>query len=164
MYDELELARLFHVHLETPVGGKSRAELLAELMGIRCLVTPLAIRLMSKPEWVPGEIKKIQFARVPVHVLGFTEDPTITMLWARIVELGYFLCEPADAPAIRLALPHQHKKDSFLIVMRPISDGKDVFVFRIRRDPDGRLVLGTSSANPEDKWPLENKVMFRLRN
>lgn len=163
MHDELELARSFHVHFEISVGGKTRDELLAELSQIKCFVQPLVIRLMSKPAWQPGNHEVVQFARVSLHKLGFDEDPRVSDIWARILELGHTLCEPADAPAIRLAFPHQHKKDAFIVAMKPIFDGKDAFVFRIRRYLDGKLVLGTSAANPYDKWPLENEVMIRLR-
>jgi len=155
---------VFPVYLELEVGGKSRDALLAEMKAAGHTVSDWARDIMSKDAWKQGERRTVKFARVKVSELGFTKNPKTSEIWARIRELGHSLCEPADGPAIRLALKDQPCGDYFWTAMEQIagSDG-DPRVFDVKRGADGESWLCTSWVYPDVEWLLDYEIVFRLR-
>jgi len=133
---------VFPLYLEIEVGGKSKDELIAEIKSGGCDVSSWAADIMFKPAWKPGEKQMVKFARVKVRDLGFTKNPLICDIFARIRELGHSLCEPSDGPAIRLALKEQPVGDIFWTAMEQIADYEDnPFVFYVERYDDGKQWL-----------------------
>lgn len=155
---------VFPIYLECEVGGKSQAELLAEIEANAMFASDWAKDIMSKPAWKQGEQETVKFARVKVNDLGFTKNPTTSEIWARIKGLGHSLCEPADGPALRLALKDQPKGDYFWTAMEQIavSDGGPS-VFDVRRYGDGRRWLYADWTDSDDQWSLDSEIVFRLR-
>jgi hypothetical protein len=152
------------VYLELEVGGKSNDELLAELKSGGFYTSLWAKDIMSNPAFKLGERQTVKFARVTVRELGFTKRPNTTQVGARILELGHSLCEPADGPAIRLVLKDQKRGDHFCCAMEQIlgSDGMPR-VFHVLRNAEGRELLSTLWAHPNDELELDDSIMFRLR-
>lgn len=155
---------VFPIYLETEVGGKSKDELLAEIEREGMFTSDWAKDIMSKDAWKPGEKATVKFARVKVSDLGFTKNPTTREIWARVKELGHSLCEPADGPALRLALTDQPKGDYFWTAMEQItaSDGSP-FVFCVERFDGGGRWLIADWTSPDDEWSLGSGIVFRLR-
>ena len=144
------------------IGGASKDELLKQF-GDDFYVSNWAKDIMSKPEFTTlSEPTEIQLARVKVKDLGFTEMPTTTKLFARVKEVGS-LCPAEVGPHLRLAMKDQPKGDWFSVAMEPITDSDGYpYVFFIYRDGDGRRWLNTHCAYPDDRWDLENGVVFCL--
>ncbi len=155
---------VFPIYLETEVGGKSKDELLAELSAAGIEVSDWAKDIMSKPAWKPGPKERVKFARVKVKDLGFTENPTTSQIWTRILELGYALCEPGDGPAIRRDLKDQPTGDVCWLAMNQITDsGGRPRVFKLERDVRGKRWLRAYWTLPGDQWLLGSEIVFRLR-
>jgi len=154
---------VFPVYVEIEVGGKSKDELVAEIEADGMFVSDLAKDIMSKPAWKPGEKEMIKFARVQVRDLGFTKNPTTREIWARILELGHFLCQPGDGPALRKELKGQVKGDYFWTAMEQITaSGGHPDVFYVRCDVGGERWLLGYWVNPCDEWGLGDGIVFRL--
>ncbi len=154
---------VFPIYLELEVGGKSKDELLVELEAGGFFISDWAKDIMSKPAWKPGEKQMVKFGRATLRELGFTKNPTTREIWARILELGHSLCEPADGPAIRLAL-NQPLGDYFWLAMEQITgSGGDPDVFGVCRDVDGESWLDAGWTGLDYEWDLESSVVFRLR-
>ncbi len=155
---------VFPVYLEIETGGKSKDELLVEMKSGSISISDLAKDIMSKPAWVPGERATIKFAHAKVRDLGFTKNPTTALIWARIQELGHSLCEPADGPAIRLALKDQRRGDYFWTAMNQITDsGGNPSVFYVDRNGGGESWLSAPWVDSGGEWNLGDGVVFRLR-
>jgi hypothetical protein len=155
---------VFSVFLEIEVGGKSKDQLIAEMVAAGHSVSDWAKDIMSKPTWSPGDKQTVKFVRVKVSELGFTKSPKTSEVWARIQELGHSLCEPGDGPAIRLALKDQPRGDYFWTAMQQITDsdgGPDVFF--VRRRDGGESWLHARWVRPDFEWRLGDGVVFRLR-
>ena len=154
---------VFPVYLECEVGGKPKDELTKELEANGFSVSNWAKDIMGKPAWKPGEKQTVKFGRAAVRELGFTKNPTTAQIWARITELGHSLCEPADGPALRLALKDQPHGDYFWLAMEQISDsGGRPSVFCVARRGGGPW-LSSRWTNPGGGWGLGGPVVFRLR-
>jgi hypothetical protein len=155
---------VFPAYLECEVGGKSPVELIQEIQANGMFVSGWTEDIMSQPGWKQGERETVCFARVIIRDLGFTKNPTTAQVWARILELGHSLCEPADGPAIRLALGDQSRNDEFWLAMRQIggSDG-GLGIFSVVRFDGGGQWLDTDWVGPDDEWDLEDVIVFRLR-
>ncbi len=158
---------MFPVYLEIEVGGKCKHEVVAEFEAEGFFVSDYAKDIMGKPSWKPGKKETVKFGRATLRELGFTDPKqlsTTEQIWARIIELGHSLCEPADGPAIRLALKDQPRGDYFWCAMQQISDSDgDPGVFRVSCNAYGLRWLDTDWANPGRQWGLGPSVVFRLR-
>jgi len=154
----------FAVYLEIEVGGKNKDQFLAELQSSGFFVSNWAKDIMSEDAWKPGEKETVKFARATMRDLGFTNNPKMREVLARIRELGHSLCEPQDGPAIRLALTDQSRGDYFWFAMEQITDsGGYPHVFCVPRSADDERWLTAHWAYPEEEWALDNEIAFRLR-
>ncbi len=155
----------FPVWLEIEVGGKSEDELLAEIVANGMFASNYAKDIMSKAAWQPGERESIQFGRVPVKELGFSQPPTTTELWSRIEELGHWLCEPGDGPALRVAFKGQSRATVYWTALKQITDSDSgPYVFTLECRGAGTAWLNGIWSSPDDRWNLDCVVVFRLRN
>jgi hypothetical protein len=104
---------------------------------------------------------EVSFIKATLAELGFTKSATITEIIARIKELGYELCEPDDAPALRLAYKDQPCGEYLYIAMEPIRDSDgDLEVFKLNHDVNG-VWLHSACANPGDTWNPDASFVFR---
>lgn len=106
---------------------------------------------------------EIQLVRIKVADLGFKEMPTTTELFVRAKERGLDLCSAEVGPHLRLADADQQRSTLYWVAMEPItvSDG-DPCVFNVERNDDGKQWLNANYANPNDRWNLDDTIVFRL--
>ena len=108
--------------------------------------------------------------------LGFTEEPTTTELldserllkWsATNLDDGWVieLCPVEVGPHLAIQYKDQPKGEVLWVAMERIPDSVgDPNVFNVERNDDGKLWLNNDWANPDNRWNLDNRIVFRLRN
>ncbi len=163
--DISQQSSIFPVYLDIEVGGKSKEQLLGELKSESIIMPDDCIEdIMSRRGWEPGERERVKFSRVTVGELGFTENPTIANIWARILELGHSLCKPGDGPAIRLVLKDQPLRDKLVVAMKQIFSSHDQpCVFLLSRHSNGGLWLSAPWARNSYPRALDDGIIFRHR-
>lgn len=96
--------------------------------------------------------------------LGFTEAPTTTELFKKAVEQGYELCPPDVGPVLRVNYDDQPTGEWLFIAMESITDSDGgPRVFRVRRDRGGGRWLGSDWADPDARWYLGRRFVFRIK-
>ena len=157
----------FPIWMTVAIGGASREDLLMRLEKKGFYVSDWARDIMAKPAFVTStEPREVSFVLPRVKDLGFTEMPTTRELFGeeRLARLGLGLCEPEDGPHLRLADENQSRGTWYWLAMRPITgSGGHPYVFSVERYGDGGQWLSASIANPDNRWSLENGIVFRLR-
>jgi len=102
----------------------------------------------------------LHLVRLRVRDMGFTSPPTTPELFARAKEQGLDLCPPEVGPYLRLADKDQ-PDGLYYIGMKPVTDSDgEPSVFYLGRDVGG-LWLRSCWAGPDDRWFLDNRIVFR---
>ncbi|TSC70141.1 MAG: hypothetical protein CEO12_537 [Parcubacteria group bacterium Gr01-1014_46] len=167
------------VYLECEVGGKSAAELLQELGAADMYITSVARTILESCNLQSEERKVVKFGKATLRELGFTQLPSTEQIIGRILEIGYALCLPGDAPALRLALQgnedfrfslvmetirYQRVGDPLRLSIKTHTEGRYKWLntagegddIRTERSGNGIRYLDTYAAG------LDHEVVFRL--
>lgn len=159
--------KIWSVWKALAVGGYSKEQLFKMMLtkeGFK--VSDWARDIMEKSAFrTSAGPHDVAFVRATVRDLGFTRMPTTIELFdrSRLAGLGLDLCQPEDAPYIRLAYADQLRGEWLWVAMEPITDSAgDPDVFRVGHRGSGRW-LDADYARPEVRWHLERKVILRLR-
>lgn len=159
--------KVFQIWKTISVGGTDVKALLKQLKNNNCFVSDWAQDIMGKPAFKTSkDSHEVSFVKVQVKDLGFTEMPTTVELFDcdRLAKYGLDLCDPEDAPHIRLADQEQPKGTWYWIAMEPISDSDGrPRVFAVERRGDGGRWLHAYYTSPGDRWPLVSTIVFRFR-
>ena len=167
------------VYLECEVGGKSAVELLQELDAAGMYVDFIAREILESCDLLSEERKIVKFGKATLRELGFTQLPSTEQIIGRILEIGYSLCLPGDAPALRLTL-RGNEEFRFSIAMETIrnkgfgaprrlsvkthTDGRSNWLCA-SSEGDGimteRCWMGIKSLDPSAQG-LDHEVVFRL--
>lgn len=159
IYTSFPEGKLRRYHIE--LGGKSKAELKAELAPPRYYISDWANQLMeSRAFTVLEETEHADLVRLTVKDLGFAEGGTTNQIYKKVEELGLELCPAEAGPALRLATDDP---DYILIAMKQIADrGGYPGVFLLSLDVGG-LKLDAGDAWPESRWSPDSQFVFLLR-
>lgn len=162
------------VWIRAKVGGVSKSELVSGLdnvqagdTGLTFCISDYAKDLTSKPACIVSEIEEeAEFAIAAPQDLGFKSNPTTTEFFdeVNLAKYGLELCRPDDPHSIRKVYTNQPDGEWLPIGMKPIL-GSDGYwhVFRLSRD-GSRLCLGASyGADPQVRWGLGCRMLFRVR-
>jgi len=130
-------------------------------------LTSSGFRVSGWAKDILAQIKRFQsptqvsFVKATLAELGFTKPATLTEIIARIKELGYELCEPDDAPALRLAYTDQSLGEWLYVAMEPVRDSDgDLWVFRLGYVAGGMWLYGRY-AGPDGAWDPGGSFLFR---
>jgi len=149
------------IYLEIETGGKSKDWLITEIG--KEFVSHCAKDVMNQKAWKPGRKKKVKFGRCTVGELGFIEPPATEEIRIRICYRGNGLCEPWDAPWIRLALKNQSRSDYFWTAMEEIIDSHGdprLFIIGLRGEDEPSLCAGW--ADSDRRLDLNASVVYRI--
>ncbi len=146
---------------ETELGGRSKADVSAELKDKNIYVYDWANQLIESPQFTVLESKeRADLVRLTVADLGFPSGATTEQIYEKAKKLGLELCPPETGPRLRL-FTDDH--DYMLIAMTPITD-RDGYprVFNLNSGAV-RLELFARSAEPELRWYAGRQFVFLLR-
>lgn len=146
---------------QTEIGGKTKAQLKAELKEKKVYVSDWANQLIESRDFtVLKSAETVDLVRLTVEVLGFPNGATTDEIYKRAEELGLELCPPEVGPHFRLSY---QGGDWMYIAMKQITDRDgDLYVFGLARD-DTELGLNTNGAKLGYRWYSDNGFVFRLR-
>jgi len=107
-------------------------------------------------------LSEVSFIKATLAELGFTKPANIVEIIARIKELGYAICEPGDAPFIRLAYKDQPYGEWIYIAMEPVRDSVGhLKVFGLYHHGVGMWLSGFY-AYPDFTWSPVFSFLFRF--
>ena len=144
-------------------GGKDVNQLIRENNQANYKISSWALGMMEQKDFTTSpNSQDVNFVKIKVRDLGFTEMPTTDEHYARAQAQGLELCLPEDGPTLRANYLNQPKGEAIWMAMKQItvSDGYPS-VFELDRGDDG-LWLDDSIALPGRRWFLDDGFVFRL--
>ena len=144
-------------------GGKDVNQLIREIEQANCKISSWARDMMGQKDFTTSlNSQDVNFVKIKVRDLGFTEMPTTDEHYARAQAQGLELCLPEDGPTLRANYLNQLKGEVIWMAMKQIADsGGCPSVFGLYHGGDG-LWLDGGVAGPDDRWYLVDEFVFRL--
>lgn len=149
---------------ELTIGGQTKEQLISELGAHNINISDYAEDMIKSPDFTTLEsAESVDVVRLKVSDLGFTQSPTTDQLYAKAAELGLELCPAEVGPYLRLQDTNQPLNEWYYIAMKQVSDRDGhPTVFYLERN-DGDLSLDTCIGDPTDRWNIDYRLVFRVR-
>lgn len=132
-----------------------------ELKRRNCSIHNYALDLFEKFDFKNINKEKINFIVQTVEQLGLKNGPNYREICDRIINLGFHLCLPDDAPSFRAQYRNQPKNQILHMAMIPmLHPNGEILIFCIGNNLNGKF-LGVSSGHHNSFFSGQTKFLFR---
>ena len=145
------------------IGGKNLAQLEQELAARDVELSEFVKKFFKNNSISPDEAEEaVDFSKLKLRDLGFSEVQTLDAIYKRIEELGLRLCPQETAIQYCLQVDHPQGEWFDVGIQPVVAANGDTSIFRVGRNNHGVWLRGNWLEYPGNVFGPDDEFMFRL--